>query len=693
MKCVSLRLRFVVLTLCMMMTLHAKESVVPSSLVDEAVAAIVTQHGESVSGRARQGVTQVASFWRESDGKPDDYLKFCVENFVGEDAARDRLFAKLSDYFEVLDGHFNAIALGLNRVLHLDLGPVESVDLMFGGLAAGSHLSEDLFRKKIAFLTILNFPWISLSEKDALSRNWSRRDWAHARLGDRFTSRVQPALYQEYARISTEASRYIDEYNIHMASLRDAQGNQLFPEGMKLISHWGLRDEIKANYAVENGLGKQRMIHAVMERIILQEIPQQVINRGDFSWDPVSNRLWDGVEEVTWEREPDTRYERLFAAFRASHVMDPYFPRYPHPILRAFDEGLEMSAEQVEALFTEMLASPQFRSVGALVSQRLGRNLEPFDIWYDGFKPRSVLGAESLNAKVQSRYPNREAFQSDLAPILVTLGYTPERAEELASKISVDASRGAGHAWGAAMKGQQSRLRTRIGPEGLNYKGFNIAIHELGHNVEQTISLYDVDYHVLNGVPNTAFTEALAFIFQVRDLDILGIDNPDPLAKHWRVLDNFWGTCEIMGVSLVDLRVWRWMDENRDASAADLREATVAISKDVWNSYFAPVFGHNDQAILGIYSHMIAYPLYLAAYPLGHLIEFQIEQQIDGRDFGTEVDRIFRAGRLTPKHGCRRPLADRFPSIPCWMLFQKRCIRQTDLSVRASSIVELADAL
>ncbi|MCK7529630.1 MAG: hypothetical protein MZV63_00490 [Marinilabiliales bacterium] len=54
-----------------------------------------------------------------------------------------------------------------------------------------------------------------------------------------------------------------------------------------------------------------------------------------------------------------------------------------------------------------------------------------------------------------------------------------------------------------AMKGAVSHLRTRISDKGMDYKGYNIAVHEFGHNVEQTISLYDVDYYMLSGVPNT----------------------------------------------------------------------------------------------------------------------------------------------------------------------------------------------
>ncbi len=60
----------------------------------------------------------------------------------------------------------------------------------------------------------------------------------------------------------------------------------------------------------------------------------------------------------------------------------------------------------------------------------------------------------------------------------------------------------------------------------MNYKGFNIAVHEMGHNVEQTLSLNDVDHALLSGVPGTAFTEALAFVFQGHDLELLGLGCP-----------------------------------------------------------------------------------------------------------------------------------------------------------------------
>ena len=105
--------------------------------------------------------------------------------------------------------------------------------------------------------------------------------------------------------------------------------------------------------------------------------------------------------------------------------------------------------------------------------------------------------------------------------MLQTLGFAPAKAEEICSHIVVEPARGSGHAWPALGRKEPARLRTRIGQGGMDYKGYNIAVHEFGHNVEQVLDMYDIDYYTLAGVPNTAFTEASAFLFQARDLELL----------------------------------------------------------------------------------------------------------------------------------------------------------------------------
>jgi hypothetical protein len=418
---------------------------------------------------------------------------------------------------------------------------------------------------------------------------------------------------------------------------------------MKLITHWGLRDELKSHYGKTDGLPKQQMVYSVMKHIINQSIPEMVINNADYQWNPTDNKVLKDGKEVTFTAEPDRRYEMLLNNFRAIHATDAYYPALPTYSQRAFELSMEIPEQDVEKLFTSLMTSPEIKEVAALISKRLGRNLEPFDIWYDGFKARSGLNEDDLTAKTQALYPTPAAFEKDMANMLQKLGWSAERAQYIASKIQVDAARGSGHAAGAAMKGDKARLRTRISDKGMNYKGYNIAVHEFGHNVEQTIDLYDIDYYMLQGVPNTAFTEALAFLFQKRDLDLLGVKDNNPDKEHLASLDAIWSCYEIMGVSLLDMQVWRWLYANPDATPAQLKEAVLRISKEVWNQYYAPVFGSKDEPILAIYSHMIDNPLYLSNYPVGHLIDFQIDGFIKGKKFASEVDRMYTLGRLTPQ--------------------------------------------
>jgi hypothetical protein len=219
----------------------------------------------------------------------------------------------------------------------------------------------------------------------------------------------------------------------------------------------------------------------------------------------------------------------------------------------------------------------------------------------------------------------------------------------VASKIVVDPARGSGHAWGAERRGDVSHLRTRVEKSGMNYKGYNIAVHELGHNVEQTFSLYDIDYYLLKGVPNNAFTEALAFVFQARDLELLGLAKPDASGLALQALSDFWNAYEISGVALVDMDVWRWMYEHPEATPDQLCEATLRISKDIWNRYYAPVFKTNDVVLLGIYSHMIERMLYLPDYPIGRMIAFQIGEKINETgSIGPEFERMSKIGRIAP---------------------------------------------
>ena len=634
------------------------KNVVEQSVINSVIDELAEKYGNNHRNRIERGVNQIANLWNcgssidvsnhTVDGTSDDFRKFCIENFVADPDQLHKMFLTTQTHFEVILGHLNKITLDLRRPVHIDGLDVLPIDEIFAGYDPSANLLNDFYLNKIAFMIALNFPYYSLKEKEEFGEKWTRNEWAYARLGDIFTSRIPSELLQQYSETISNADYYIANYNIMMGYLVDNNGNKLFPEDMKLISHWNLRDEIKSQCNKENGLEKQKMIFEVMQRIIKQEIPQDVINSNKYTWNPFNNRAFKDGKEVQLKSEPNTRYQHLLNCFLMNTKIDEYRPTIGNAINETFDVRYEMPQEKVEKMFVDFISSPQVKEVAAIVKKRLGRDLQPFDIWYDGFKTRSMLDYEMLNKKLNAMYPNTMAFEKDIPNILMKLGFDKMKANEIASKITVDASKGAGHAWGADMRGEKAHLRSRIGKDGMDYKGYNIAIHELGHNVEQTLTLYYIDNWFMRGVPNTAFTEAWAFSFQSRDLSLLGIKNDIPNKEELDVLDKFWACYEIMGVSLVDQRVWKWMYENPKCTVEDLKNAVIRIANDVWNSYYAPVFGIKDSPILAIYSHMIENPLYLSAYPIGHLIEFQIREYTKDKNLGNEMIRMCIQGRLIP---------------------------------------------
>jgi len=609
---------------------------------------------EGIGNRLARGVEQAAAFWTEADGTPAEFEAFCQENFVANLDERARMAAQLEHNFESLWGCFNKMNLDLKLPLQLEGPDPTHLDELFGAYSPSAHFTDDMFRQKIAFIVVLNFPFYTLEEKNTLGKDWSRQEWAYARLGDIFIAHVPADVQQVLSAQISASDNYIANYNIQMGHLLSDKGEHLFPD-MSLITHWGLRDELKTHYNEgETGLVKQRMIYKVMCRIIDQSIPQCVIDNPEYDWNPFANMVTKDGKQINADPEPDTRYQYFLDNFHAMQQLDRYCPRYPTAIARAFDGDMEVSFDEIERLFDAFCSSSQVEEVARLIEQRLGRKLEPFDIWYDSFKSRSTLSEDDLSAQTRQLYPDREAFAMKGMPsILNQLGFSQEKSDFICSHVTVDPSRGAGHAWQSEMRSDNAHLRTRIGEDGMDYKGYNIAVHEFGHNVEQTITLHDVDHYIMRGVPNTAFTEALAFVFQVRDLDFLGYKNDDTTREAMQTLDNFWGCYEIMGVALVDMYTWRWLYEHSDATAAQLKEQIIRIAQDVWNKYYAPLLGEKNSPILAIYSHMIDTPLYLANYPYGHIIHFQLEQQLKGKSVATEIERIYPAGRLTPQHWMR----------------------------------------
>ncbi|MDT8067512.1 MAG: hypothetical protein ROO76_05030 [Terriglobia bacterium] len=623
--------------------------------------ALVQKYGEGQRARAHRGLHQVAEFWTEKDGNAVEFEEFVVANFAGDQATLDIIFERYQSLLEQYFGHMQEIGREFRQQADLDRGPMLPFDDIFAGYDPGAHFLDDAFQNKMAFVVLLNFPLTTLQERLTDGANWSRRQWAETRLAQMFSKRIPADVNLAIANAGAESGKYISEYNIWMYHLVNDKGERLFPAKMRLLSHWNLRDEIKSDYDDSaNGLAKQREIQQVMERIVAQTIPADVVDNPQVDWNPFTNDVKVAAEKdsdhvpeakkpLSNAPEPDTRYAMLLKTYRAVKLADPYSPTAPTYIARSFDEGRQIPEARVKAILEQVVSSPQVAQVAALIQKRLGRPLEPFDIWYNGFRGKSKYSEAELDQIVAKKYPTAEAYREDIPNMLVKLGFPKDRADYIAANIVVDPARGSGHAMGSGMSAAKVHLRTRVEKTGMNYKGYNIAVHEMGHNVEQTLDMKDIDYWLLNGVPNTAFTEALAFVFQARDLELLGLQQADEQAEAMRTLNDFWGTYEIAGVALVDMGVWHWMYDHPNATPAELKTATLEIAKGIWNKYYAPVFHKRDVVLLAVYSHMIDSFLYLPDYPIGHMIAFQIEGQVKkSGTVGPEFIRMVKSGNIAP---------------------------------------------
>ena len=382
----SLRVTLFLAAILLTLPLNSQETRMPSSTSSAADADVspswikdsatklerelAAKYGEPQRPRLQRGLHQVEEFWRTEDGDAAGFEEFVRANFAGERATLDTMFDRLQRLLEQLGGHMHEINREFRQQSDLDLGPVLPVDEIFAGYDPSAHVLDDFFQNKIAFVVLLNFPLTTLDQRLKEGPSWSRRQWAEARLAQGFSKRIPAEVSLGIAQAEAQAGQYISEYNIWMHHLVDANGQRLFPPKMRLLSHWNLRDEIKADYADSaSGLAKQRMIQQVMERIVTQTIPAAVVNNPQVDWNPVTNNVTTAGEKDSETapapaatpgnaREPDTRYAMLQKTFFASRKADPYSPTAPTLIARRFDEDREIPEARVRAMLEQVLTSP-----------------------------------------------------------------------------------------------------------------------------------------------------------------------------------------------------------------------------------------------------------------------------------------------------------------------------------------------
>lgn len=160
------------------------------------------------------GKKQAAALWRASDGDKAAFEAFARENTAPDAATRGAMFTRISAALVSVEGHMREAGRDLRMQVDLDRGPILPFDEVLAAYEPGAHLEDDLFDNKLAFTVLLNFPVYTLDEKLRLGSKWTRRQWAEARLADRFGARLPASVNQAIGKAQSDSAQYIASYNI-----------------------------------------------------------------------------------------------------------------------------------------------------------------------------------------------------------------------------------------------------------------------------------------------------------------------------------------------------------------------------------------------------------------------------------------------------------------------------------------------
>ena len=617
-----------------------------------ATASLLAAHGDAHRAAIEAGVRRVSERWSDKDGDAKAFEEFCTKHFVSDPVQRVRLLARLEKALEQIDGHLYEMRRTLRR--HHDLRGDEfpGVDDILAQFDPSPDLTEQLYKQKIAHLCLLNFPRPTLATMLAAGAAWDDAGWAATRVAQHFGPRIPVDLADRARRTSFESGKFVSHFHVPVGGMVDANGKRWFESDRKLIAHWLVREEIKAGYGDPDGLGKQRALSWVMARHIDGTIPKRVMSGEEKrDWNPEKNTVAGGDPGELLGLE---RYEHWIANFHMAREFDPLYPDEPTAIARKFALEREMPEAEVEKLMTDLLDAPVRKDLAAFMSRKLGRALEPFDIYFEDVV--EAKPATEMNAAVRKRFANVKELEAKLPEVLRELGFRGPDADFLGSRIKVEVCKGAGHAMRPYLEGYGAWLRTSSLDAELGWDGFDTAMHELGHNLEQLCSTYFVSRPALRGVPNTACTEAFAFLYQSLAKRVLGLEDAAEADRQFAVdsVATMLSACQIAGPSLLELRAWRWLYANPSATPAALRDEVLRIAQDLWTRFYERDFGKDSYRILAAYQHMIAHPLYLPDYTLGHMMSHQIRSYMRGKDLAGETKRVTSLGCLTPDLWMRR---------------------------------------
>ena len=195
--------------LCLLLAANASHAFESATAVRQGIAALNEMHGADHQKRIQQGVEQVAQMWTDEDGSNEEFVEFVGQYFIVDEQELQDTFDHFEYATEIVDGHFVSMGRELRHWLDVDVGPILPVDRLLGAWDPAAHVAQDYFLSKIAFVSLLNFRATSLQERLDEGDDWTRSQWAEARLNGRFDTRIPANVQQQVNLATTKADAYI----------------------------------------------------------------------------------------------------------------------------------------------------------------------------------------------------------------------------------------------------------------------------------------------------------------------------------------------------------------------------------------------------------------------------------------------------------------------------------------------------
>ena len=640
------------------------KSTVSTEEISSIKSELKSKHGSETAIRIEKGVSQLAQIWDFSDGNAGRFREFCLGNFLSDAELKENL-PRIAENLILTGGSLSVIRSKMNEPFAFTDVKELHADRFFRKAVP----SYNPYASELAYFLKLNFPVWSLDEKRQMSAGWDRNQWIMNAIGSYYPGRevVRNATLTSK---QSEFRRYIDNYFFDMHRIMDAKGNYPFNEVTSLHCHRGLRDNIKEEYTKKGGFERQKLTDEVLEKVFTGEVPVAFLTDTNTRWNPSENELYtiDGkkLKKISgYTCEENRRYEGLKNLFLIEQAVDSAYGNGSTYITRTFERA-NLTVDETEKIIVDFLESPLSREVGNLVEKRLKRKLHPFDIWYSGFQEQSYYPAVFLDSLTRARYPDPGSLENNVRDILMKMGFPEEEAIIIGSGVDVHSVVSGGYSDQPPVKGGKALLTTMFGEGGLDYKGYRVAMHELGHVVCGVYSTLDADNFLLAGVPTGGITEGFAEVLAYRNIEGLGLfPYSEQEKKHLLALATYWYLYEMGGIALTEIRTWKWMYNNPDATVNELKNAILGISAGIWNSYFSENFGGTrDCSILSVYNHFISGDLYLFNYFIGGIVSYQLADAFERDELAPGLKESCLEGVTLPELWMQKAVGSGFSLTP-----------------------------